>query len=660
MSSAAALNAWRPGYHLDDYPENRRPYPHALSRHSRALAQRFRAARLKRDVARIGRTVFDAARQLDDDAFPDQLLQLRHDLRDGGWTRANLVHALAMTGSRVRQIHGFELHPTQYAAAWIMLRGQLVEMATGEGKTIVAAITAVVAGISGLPVHVITSNDYLVERDAQGMRPLFDAFGLSCGLVRESSTPDERRAAYSCHVCYVSNKQLVFDYLRDRQACGARPSSVTARTGALSGRASSRPLLRGLSFGIVDEADSALIDDAITPLILSHQTEGRDEMAQAVTALSLARRLKIETHFTSNLQTRRVELTRDGEAHLEEMAEGLQGKWRNRRFRNELAQQALAATHVYRRDIDYLVQDGCVQLIDQATGRLMPDRKLQNGLHQIIEAKERCELSGATRTIASLSFQNFFTRYKHLCGMTGTAREAAGELLNTYTLGVVRVPTHRPSQRRDGGTRFAATREDYRAWLIESVRQRRRAGQPVLIGTRSLAHSERLSEWLDEAGISHAVLNARQDAEEARVVADAGRAAAVTIATNMAGRGTDIPVTDPVRACGGLHVIVSELNESRRVDRQLIGRCARQGDPGSFEYIIAPDDPLLGEPACRDDGVSGVLRLSRLLRGAGARSMRTATAAQKRMERRQRQVRAQVASSDRHLRKRLSYTGYKE
>ncbi|MEO1574882.1 MAG: hypothetical protein AAFU65_07970, partial [Pseudomonadota bacterium] len=593
-------------------------------------------------------------------AWQCRLTEVRRAIHDSGWTSQNLTDALALAGAQVKHHYGFDLHATQYFAAWVMLRGSLAEMATGEGKTMVAGITATVAAISGLPVHVVTSNDYLVERDADSLRPLFDAFGLTSAFVRQDTEEDDRRAAYASDICYVSNKQLVFDYLRDRQACGARPSSVAARIAGLAGRGSRTPLLRGLSFAIVDEADSAFIDDAITPLILSHQAESTDDMAQAVTALSLARRLKVETHFAANLQTRRVTLTDEGEQHLAEMAEGLAGKWRNRRFRNELAQQGLAATHVYRRDVDYLVQDGKVMLIDQATGRLMPDRKLQNGLHQIIEAKEQCELSGATRTIASLSFQNFFTRYKHLCGMTGTASEAAGELLKTYKLGVVRIPTHRPNQRQDLGAYFATTADDYRERVLDAVKARRRNGQPVLIGTRSLAHSERISDMLADAGIEHEVLNARQDAEESDIVSRAGHAAAVTIATNMAGRGTDIPISDPVRGCGGLHVIVSQLNESRRVDRQLIGRCARQGDPGSFEYIIAPDDPVLCGGRKDADSLKGLAAvLTRSTAGHGL-MLKRARRAQRKTERRQRLVRAQVASADRHMRKKLSYTGYKE
>jgi preprotein translocase subunit SecA len=652
MFSADALNACRPGYLLNNYPENRRPQGSAIKRAARNVTKRLRGKRLARAGRRLGQATYALAEQyaeLDAAQWQAELLEVRGTLARRGWSTSTLRRALAIAGAQVRHTHGFAPHPTQYMAALVMLRGQLAEMATGEGKTIVAGLTAVVAGISGLPVHVVTSNDYLVERDAQSMRALFDAFGLTSGFVCQDSHDDARRSAYASDICYVSNKQLVFDYLRDRQTCGTQPSSIAARIGALSGRSNQPPLLRGLCFAIVDEADSALIDDAITPLILSHQIEGQNDMAQAVTALSLARRLKADEHFTTHRQNRRATLTSEGEQHLAEIAEGLHPKWRNRRFRNELTQQALAATHIFRRDVDYLVQDGEVHLIDQATGRRMPDRKLQNGLHQMIEAKERCELSGATRTIASLSFQNFFPRYKHLCGMTGTAQEAARELARTYQLGVVRVPTHRPSQRRDCGAFFARSEQSYRDRLLTSITERRRAGQPVLIGTRSLAHSEHIADMLKEAGIPHSVLNARQDAEESEVISKAGAPATVTIATNMAGRGTDIPVSRPVREIGGLHVIVSQLNESRRVDRQLIGRCARQGDAGSFEYIIAPDDPVLGDPPA-----------GRILSALRRPGMPLARRAQQRLEKRQRWVRAQVASSDRHMRKKLSYTGYKE
>ncbi|MFK8013809.1 MAG: hypothetical protein AB8G17_00030 [Gammaproteobacteria bacterium] len=663
MSSSAALRGMQPGYLLNQYPERKVTPVHPIaSRWQRSMAG-WGARRRHLEFARLSAQLSAAAKtmvQLNDAQRRRRFQSARQALRQEGWSRTNLIHGLSLVGAQVRELYGFDLHPEQLFGAWVMLHGSLAEMATGEGKTIVAGVCASVAAMSGVPVHIITSNDYLVERDAANMRALFAAVGLSSAHVSQSSDDDARRRAYASDVCYVSNKQLVFDYLRDRQSCGARPASVAARIGRLSGGSDQPPLLRGLCFAIVDEADSAFIDDAITPLILSQQGPASDDAAQAVTALSLARRLTIDRDYVVDRQTRRVRLARSGENYVGQLALGLNGKWRNRRFRIELVTQALAAQHVYSRDTDYLVRDEKIVLIDQATGRLMPDRKLQHGLHQIIEAKEQCELSGATRTIASLSFQNFFVRYKHLCGMTGTASEAVEELSKTYGLGVVRVPTHRPTQRKDLGSRFARDAHDYEQLIVASTRSHIARGRPVLIGTRSLAHSEKIAGFLRAAGIEHQVLNARQDADESQVVARAGQSAIVTIATNMAGRGTDIPISDSVRQVGGLHVVVSQLNDSSRIDRQLIGRCSRQGDPGSFEYIVAPNDPVLFPDADGPPVVSA--RRAALARSRFGRWLlfRQARRTQRKRERTQRLMREQVAKSDRHMRKKLSYTGYKE
>ena len=315
-----------------------------------------------------------------------------------------------------------------------------------------------------------------------------------------------------------------------------------------------------------------LIDDAITPLILSRQLDGKRDVVQSLTAISLARRLTAADDFSLDSRARRITLTEPGEEKLAGLAGGLEGIWKNRRFRLELVRQALLAIHVYQRDRDYLVRDGQVILIDQSTGRVMPDRKLQNGLHQMVETKERCELTGQTETIASLSFQNFFRRYKHLCGMTGTARQASSELRRVYRLGVVTVPTHRPSARKAEPPRFGADDTRYQSLLLAEIDACRLIGRPVLIGTRTLAQSARISAFLKGVALRHRVLNARQDKEEADIVAEAGRKGAVTVATNMAGRGTDIPIGPEIRELGGLRVIVAELNESRRIDRQLIGK----------------------------------------------------------------------------------------
>ncbi|MFK8030206.1 MAG: hypothetical protein AB8G18_08190 [Gammaproteobacteria bacterium] len=662
MFSATTLRDMQPGYLLNRYPERVEATPHALQAHMRTGAVRWRARQMQHQFKRISRqlsTTATSAMALNEHRYQRRLAAIQVALREEGWTRSNLIEALGLVGAQVRSVYGFELHPEQYFGSWVMLHGMLAEMATGEGKTLVAGVCAVVAGLSGIPAHVITSNDYLVSRDASNLRPLFDAFNLTSAFVDQDSDDDQRRQAYGSDVCYVTNKQLVFDYLRDRQSCGARPSSIAARVGALNGGDATAPLLRGLCFGIVDEADSAFIDDAITPLILSQQMTGEDGVADSITALSLASRLQDEHHYTLNTQAQQVTLTPDGLEHLTLIADGLRGKWTNSRYRVELVRQALSALYIYKRDVDYLVRDGEVVLIDQATGRLMPDRKLQHGLHQIIETKEKCELSGATRTIASLSFQSFFVRYKHLCGMTGTASEAASELSKTYGLGVVPIPTHKPTVREDQGAYFAVSETHYRELLVESVRSRIKCGQPVLIGTRSLAHSELIGEFLTEAGITHQLLNARQDADESRVVSRAGRPSVVTIATNMAGRGTDIPISNAVRMAGGLHVIVSQFNESRRVDRQLIGRCSRQGDPGSYEFIIAHDDPMLSKARKNSSKEAVSTRPEKAQSGSRALFKR-ARRAQAKLETKQRVMREQVAMSDEHMRKKLSYTGYKE
>ncbi len=600
MSSAAGTLATnglaRPGRQLDWYPERaiRRDPLEGLKRRIRSTfdSRRLRFSRFAPHAVAIEAEIERLA-SLPPDALVEAVAEARARLLADGFTSGALVGALALAGMMVRDAFGFSLHREQYFCAWLLLHGTLAEMATGEGKSVTAAITASVAAMAGVPVHVITVNDYLVERDAKSMEPLFSRLGLSSSFVSPDQTDDERRANYMADICYVSNKQVVFDYLRDRQVLGNRPASIATRVRGLTQARVSPPLLRGLCFAIVDEADSVLIDDAITPLILSQQIAGKQDLSQSLTAMSLARRLTAGTHFLVDRRARRVTVSEDGEYQLATMVSGLAGVWKNRRYRLELVRNALAAMHVYLRDRDYIVRNDEVLLIDQSTGRVMPDRKLQHGLHQMVETKEKCELSGQSETFSSISFQRFFQRYHFLCGMSGTIAEAAGEMRRVYGLGVVPVPTHRPSRRESNAPIFCADHAQQEAALIDEIGRAMAYSRPVLVGTRSLAESERLARVLRGASIPHKVLNARQDGEEARIVAEAGQAARVTIATNMAGRGTDIPLADEVRENGGLQVIVAELNDNRRIDRQLIGRSARQGDPGSFVYLISLEDELL-------------------------------------------------------------------
>lgn len=653
-----------PGRFLDWYPEalsNEKDYfqslLHRLACRKRARSMRF--SRFKTIAAQIDSGISEL-HQPENEARRDRLNRIRSSLRCNGFENDNLVQAFALVGYEVRELFGFSLHHEQYFCAWSLLHGMLAEMATGEGKSITAALASIVAALAGAPVHVITTNDYLVERDATSMRELFDRFGLSSSYALAAHGDDERRDAYSHDICYVSNKQLVFDYLRDRQQLGNRPSSISGRTQGLFQVKVPEPLLRGLCFAIVDEADSVLIDDAITPLILSREAQGEQVFAQSLTAISLARRLEIGVDFNVDSRARRITVTEQGETKLSTLASSLNGTWKNRRFRLELIRQALSAIHLFHRDKDYLLRDNAVVLVDQSTGRVMPDRKLQHGLHQMVEMKEKCALTGLAETLSSLSFQTFFQRYKHLCGMTGTAKEAVAELTRVYQLGVVTVPQHRPSARTCETARFAATDDDHLTLLLATVQQSVDLGQPVLVGTRSVAASERIGSYLSSRQLRVQILNARQDETEAQLVARAGDVGAVTIATNIAGRGTDIPLNDEVKALGGLKVVVAELNDSQRVDRQLIGRGARQGDPGAYVYVISLSDEMLQRYAPKVILSFLKSKASRILPLWHRLCFSLCRYVQAKHEDRQEKLRKQVSLADVELQKRLSFTGYKE
>ncbi len=664
MFSRSATVLERPGYLLNWYPETAHQQPELITRlvsSSKCLwqakVQRFSA------FGSSVRTIDHYAEQFSSSSAGEQqrmLLDVRSDLHRHGLIHVNLLKAFGMVKSGARDVFGFNLHDEQMFCAWSLMHGLLPEMATGEGKSVTAAVAAIVGAMAGLPVHVITTNDYLVERDAKSMQRLFERFKVSSSFVTPEHTDEQRREAYACDVCYVSNKQLVFDYLRDRQSLGNQPGSLTSALRCVLGQNSTPALLRGLCFAIVDEADSVLIDDAITPLVLSQQSEADGDMGQSLTAISLAHRLQKGVDFSIDTRVKSVSILEQGEDSLSDAVRGLDGVWKNRRYRHELVRQAISALHLFQRDVDYLVREGEVVLIDQSTGRVMSDRKLQHGLHQMLEVKERCELSGRSETLSSMSFQTFFQRYKHLCGMTGTAREASAELRRVYGLGYVPVPTHNRNLRVACPPSFAQTDDEHAQMLIAAVKERHSTGQPVLIGTRSLAQSERISENLESQGLLHAVLNARQDEDEAAIVSRAGARGAITIATNIAGRGTDIPIASNIAELGGLHVIVAELNDNERIDRQLIGRCARQADPGSYEYLLSLDDPLLERLAQRS-----IRRLKKIkaLVSLGVWQnlcLRACKRAQRTQEAAQRNARKQVAAADVQMQKRLTFTGYKE
>jgi len=546
-------------------------------------------------LARIVAATDGAAAGLDaltDAQLRERATELRPGLRRAGFRDLALAgECFALVREAATRTIGMRHFDVQLIGGWAMLNGMLAEMETGEGKTLTATLTAATAALAGRAVHVVTVNDYLAERDSEWMRPIFEALDLSVGCVKQGMDPAARRAAYRSDVAYCSNKEIAFDYLRDRMVLGGKPRAIAMRMEALSGAgAGQRLLLRGLQFAIVDEADSVLVDEARTPLILSTEAKQTQEETLHQQALELARTLGEDAYA---IRDNSVEVTDAGLDRLDELCEPLGGVWRGPRRREQLVRQALSALHMFQRDKHYLVRDGKVVIIDENTGRLMPDRSWEQGLHQLIELKEDCKVTGRRETLARISYQRFFRRYVHLAGMTGTASEVASELWAVYRLRVAKIPTNKPVRRARHPDRIhGRTDLKWRA-VVESIRKQRAAGRPVLVGTRSVAASEALARELEAAQVPFRLLNARQDREEAEIVARAGDPACVTVATNMAGRGTDIKLATGVAEAGGLHVITTELNDSARIDRQLFGRCGRQGDPGSCEAILAIEEDLV-------------------------------------------------------------------
>ena len=573
-----------------------------------------------------------------------------------------MAEAFALVRETAGQLIGMRHFDVQLKGGWIMLNGMVAEMNTGEGKTLTATLPACTAALAGIPVHVITVNDYLVERDCENMRPVYEALGLSVAAATLEMDHKGRQAAYAADVVYVTNKTLVFDYLRDRILLATGSSSLHLRLEKLYGEnaRSRRLLLRGLHYAIVDEADSVLIDEARTPLIISTEVASDDEAVVAAQALHLAQQLGIGEDFVIVKADRRIALTESGHERIVDLCKVFGGVWAGSLRREELVVQALTAQHLFVRDDHYLVRDGKIQVIDEHTGRVMADRSWSQGLHQLIEAKEGCEITPRKESLARISYQRFFRRYLHLSGMTGTAAEVTGELGSVYGLAVARVPPDRPSRRTYARDRIFETEQEKWECIAERVAELHAKGVPVLLGTRSVASSEIASAMLAKRGLEYKMLSAKQDEEEANVVAAAGEPGSITIATNMAGRGTDIKLAPGVAELGGLHVILSERHESGRIDRQLVGRCARQGDPGRAEAVLSLEDPLLapyrGGPL--EWCVRRITATGRVF-GEGVKRLWIGIA-QYRTERLQSRVRKALLKSDKQLGDILSFSGRPE
>jgi preprotein translocase subunit SecA len=599
---------------------------------------------------------------LSDRQLRDLADELRQRLISTGLNLEGLASAFAIAREATRRHTGMRHFDVQLLGGAAMMDGAVAEMKTGEGKSLTALLPAVAAALVGLPVHIITVNDYLARRDAEQFYPVYAALGLSVGLVVHDQEARQRQQAYACDVTYCTNKELVFDYLRDRLALGGRRARARLLVNELFKTGSDRQppalLLRGLHFAIVDEADSVLIDEARTPLILSGvQADIENDSRLYDAALDIARRLVEHEDYHVLANEKAIKLSAAGERQLTRLTAGRKGLWAIRRAREELVRQGLSALHLFRRDAQYIVADGKVQIVDEYTGRVMPDRSWEHGLHQLIEAKESCAITERHRTLDRITYQRFFRRYLHLCGMTGTATETAGELRAVYGLQVVRIPTNRPLRRMNSGTRMFRTSELKWSAVVESACAASRANRAVLIGTRSVDASEHVGALLIRAGLRPVILNARQDRQEAEIVGAAGQPGRVTVATNMAGRGTDIKLDPMVKEAGGLHVVLTEYHESSRIDRQLFGRAGRQGDPGSYESIVALDDELFRRftPRYLQAFLRLALQQRKELRPSVAGALRVSS--QRAAERLHARVRRETLSEDERLNRTLGFAG---
>jgi len=585
-----------------------------------ALAKSIFGSSNERYVKSMGKAVDQIASfepvisAMSDEELAAQTVKFRQQLAEGVTLDALLPEAFATVREAAKRTLGQRHYDVQMIGGIVLHRGEIAEMRTGEGKTLVATLATYLNALEGKGVHVVTVNDYLASRDCEWMGQVYRFLGLTTGVIVPNLSEDQRREAYNADITYATNNELGFDYLRDNMKYD-RASMVQ----------------RPFNYAIVDEVDSILIDEARTPLIISGPTDDKSELYISVDAIV---KQVGEADYEKDEKQRTVTLTEDGTEKIERMLEAaglLQGAnlydFENTAVVHHV-NQALRANVMFRRDIDYIVKDGKVVIIDEFTGRMMDGRRWSDGLHQAVEAKEGVNIEPENQTLASITFQNYFRMYPKLSGMTGTAATEATEFYEIYKMNVVTIPTNRPVQRVDEEDTFYKNLEDKFRGIARTIKEHAEKGQPVLVGTVSIEKSEMLSEFLNQEGVKHAVLNARFHEQEAHIVAQAGRKGAVTIATNMAGRGTDIKlggnlemrVEDELRdmpegpereaaiaridaeievekaevlAAGGLFVLATERHESRRIDNQLRGRSGRQGDPGLSRFYLSLDDDLM-------------------------------------------------------------------
>ncbi len=554
----------------------------------------------ERELKRIRSTVdsIEAMRPimqaLSDEELKGKTEEFKKRLADGETLDDIMPEAYAVVREAGKRVLGMEHFRVQLIGGVILHQGRIAEMRTGEGKTLVATLPSYLDALEGKGVNVVTVNDYLAKRDAEWMGKIHEFLGLTVGVVLNSMNSEERRAAYACDITYVTNNELGFDYLRDNMAIYKEQC-----------------VLRGLNYAIIDEIDSILIDEARTPLIISGQSDKSTKLYEAcdILAKQMTRGEDMEElskmdaimgiereetgDFIVNEKDKIVNLTEQGVAkvekffHIENLADP-----ENLEIQHNII-LALRANNLMQRDHDYIVQNDEVLIVDEFTGRVMPGRRYSDGLHQAIEAKEHVKVKRESKTLATITFQNFFNKFEKKCGMTGTALTEEREFRDIYGMDVIEIPTNAPVIRKDLQDAMYKTKKEKLKAICDSVEEAHKKGQPVLVGTITIEASEELSKLLKKRGIPHQVLNAKFHEMEAEIVAEAGKHGAVTIATNMAGRGTDIKLDEEAKEAGGLKIIGTERHESRRIDNQLRGRSGRQGDPGESRFYLSLEDNLM-------------------------------------------------------------------
>lgn len=561
---------------------------HIFKTHSERVLKKVKP--IVKEILRLD----SAMQQMSDEELKGQTEKFRQWIRDGKPVAKILPEAFAVVREASFRTLGMKQYPVQLLSGLMLYNGCISEQKTGEGKTLVCAAPAYLSALSGKPVHVVTVNDYLAKRDADEIGQIHRFLGLTVGCILGEMSQEERRAAYACDITYATNHELGFDYLRDNMAMDE-----------------SETVMRGLGYAIIDEADSVLIDEARTPLIISGQGGKSTKMYEicdvlagqlergtqaefSATKIFDADEMKETGDYAVDEKEKNIVLTANGIRkveqffHIDDLSDP-----KNLTIHHHVI-LALRAKELMKRDKDYMVKDGAVQIVDEFTGRVMPDRRYSDGLHQAIEAKEGVQVMEENRTYATITFQNFFNKYEKKSGMTGTAMTEKKEFRDIYGMDVIAIPTNRPVIRVDHEDAVYKTMDEkYRA-IIHKIKEVHAKGQPVLVGTTDIKTSETLSAMLKKEGLKHEVLNAKNHELEAEIIAQAGKHGAVTLATNMAGRGTDIKLDDEARAAGGLYVIGTQRHESRRIDNQLSGRSGRQGDPGESKFYISLEDRLMG------------------------------------------------------------------